>query len=146
MCNRSASKLYTFKEKTLQRMNWEQIQVVSSAAIDSQQEMEGDESQYAIKGTSGDYFLEVGNSHVKETNVFELEDTDKYQHYYRDFFVEKGCRPFRLTSEHINYFGMTDKQHYGIITISQEEDETETGKVYFRSIIRTAEGDKRVDI
>ncbi|PRP85440.1 RapGAP/RanGAP domain-containing protein [Planoprotostelium fungivorum] len=124
-------KLYTFEEHKLVRLNW--------AKVESKIGENDDPRSHTIGHPLSGWQLELGSAlGSKSQTEFPLEDTEKYEYYYRDHFHKKDC------TNYIGFMEKKDKKEVMIISISKPEEEGECTRM--RALIRTPEGDGRVDI
>jgi len=82
---KSNGKLYTFEEHKLVRMQW--------AKIESQVPKEADPQQFVIGHPLAGWCLELGSAlGSRNQTEYTLEDTEKYEHYYKEYFHKKRLR------------------------------------------------------
>jgi len=122
-----SGRLYTFLEHRIERTGWDGIECTLSENAAPTDEVLGH--------PAGGWILELGSLSGRRIQTPVLEDTGKYESHFEEHFHKKDCT---------NYIGCMENKDYIIISISKPED---TGDITrMKAIIRTPQGDTRVDI
>eukprot|EP01117_Protostelium_nocturnum_P013962 TRINITY_DN5265_c0_g1_i1.p1 TRINITY_DN5265_c0_g1~~TRINITY_DN5265_c0_g1_i1.p1 ORF type:complete len:941 (-),score=379.38 TRINITY_DN5265_c0_g1_i1:45-2867(-) len=131
---KSERKLYTFQEHKLHRIGWDLIKTVIPSEAKPEENVVG----APLDGYSLELGCELGCRKVRTgSRTYDLEDTEKYEHHFRDKFFKKDC---------VNYIGWGNKnKDVMLISISKPEEQLDESTKLL-ALIRTPAGDARVDI